>query len=55
MEIKMIDVEKYYDNTANLMPSYTVKKFIELNVKPENAVELGCGAGRERRLYCTPQ
>ena len=43
----MIDVEKYYDNTANLMPSYTVKKFIELNVKPENAVELGCGAGRD--------
>lgn len=47
MEIKMIDVEKYYDNTANLMPSYTVKKFIKLNVKPENAVELGCGAGRD--------
>ena len=43
----MIDVEKYYDNTANLMPSYTVKKFIKLNVKPENAVELGCGAGRD--------
>lgn len=47
MEIKMIDVEKYYDNTANLMPSYTVKEFIKLNVKPENAVELGCGAGRD--------
>ena len=43
----MIDVEKYYDNTANLMPSYTVKKFIKLNVKSENAVELGCGAGRD--------
>ena len=43
----MIDVEKYYDNTANLMPSYTAKKFIKLNVKPENAVELGCGAGRD--------
>lgn len=43
----MIDVEKYYDNTANLMPSYTVKEFIKLNVKPENAVELGCGAGRD--------
>lgn len=43
----MIDVEKYYNNTANLMPSYTVKKFIKMNVKPENAVELGCGAGRD--------
>lgn len=43
----MIDVEKYYDNTANLMPSYTIKEFIKLNVKPENAVELGCGAGRD--------
>lgn len=41
------NIEKYYDNTENEMPNYTVKKFIELNVEPENAVELGCGAGRD--------
>lgn len=29
------------------MPNYTVKKFIELNIKTGNAVELGCGAGRD--------
>ena len=41
------NIEKYYDNTENEMPNYTVKKFIELNVEPGNAVELGCGARRD--------
>ena len=41
------NIEKYYDNTENEMPNNTVKKFIELNVEPGNAVELGCGAGRD--------
>ena len=40
-------IEKYYNNTKDAKPNYTVKKFIELNVKPENAIELGCGAGRD--------
>lgn len=43
----MGNIEKYYDNTKNAMPNYTVRKFIELNVKSGNAVELGCGAGRD--------
>ena len=43
----MNNIEKYYDNTTDAMPNYTIKKFIELNVKPSNAVELGCGAGRD--------
>ena len=43
----MGNIEKYYDNTENAMPNYTVRKFIELNVKPGYAVELGCGAGRD--------
>lgn len=43
----MKSIEKYYDNTTDAMPNYTVKKFIKLNVEPGNAVELGCGAGRD--------
>lgn len=43
----MKSIEKYYNNTTDAMPNYTVKKFIELNVEPGNAVELGCGAGRD--------
>ena len=43
----MRNIEKYYDNTEDLMPNYIVKKFIELNVKPSKAIELGCGAGRD--------
>ena len=43
----MNNIEKYYDNTTNSMPTYTVKKFIELNIEPGNAIELGCGAGRD--------
>ena len=43
----MGNIEKYYDNTTDAMPNYTVKKFIKLNVEPGNAVELGCGVGRD--------
>ena len=43
----MKSIEKYYDNTTDAMPNYTVKKYIKLNVEPGNAVELGCGAGRD--------
>ena len=43
----MKSIEKYYDNTTEAMPNYTVKKFIKLNVEPGNAVELGCGVGRD--------
>ena len=43
----MKNIERYYKNTADANPNYTVKKFIELNVEPGNAIELGCGAGRD--------
>ena len=43
----MKSIEKFYDNTIDSKPNYTVKKFIELNVEAGNAVELGCGAGRD--------
>ena len=43
----MKNIERYYKNTTDAKPNYTVKKFIKLNVEPGNAVELGCGAGRD--------
>lgn len=43
----MKKIEKYYENTTEAKPNYTVKSFIKLNVKPGNAIELGCGAGRD--------
>ena len=43
----MKNIEKYYENTAEVKLNYTVKKFIELNTEPGNAIELGCGAGRD--------
>ena len=43
----MKNMDKYYENTTNARPNYTVKKFIELKVKTGNSVELGCGAGRD--------
>lgn len=43
----MNNIEKYYNNTENAIPNYTVKRFIELNIKAKNAIELGCGAGRD--------
>ena len=45
----MKKIEKYYESTADANPNYIVKKFIELKIEPGNAVELGCGAGREDR------
>ena len=43
----MIDSKKYYENTKKCEPHHIVKKFIKLNIEPENAIDLGCGAGRD--------
>ena len=43
----MGDIQKYYENTENALPHPMVKKFINMNIKPKNAVDLGCGAGRD--------
>ena len=43
----MGDMEKYYKNTENALPNPIIQKFISMNIKPENAIELGCGAGRD--------
>lgn len=44
---KKINIEQFYDNTKDMEPNYTVRKFLKLNIEPGNAVELGCGAGRD--------
>ena len=39
--------EKYYNITKNAKPHLNVLNFINLNVSPGKAVDLGCGAGRD--------
>ncbi len=43
----MWNIEKYYENTENASPNPMVKKFIAMNINPTNAIDLGCGAGRD--------
>ncbi len=43
----MGDIKKYYENTKNALPHPMVKKFIDMNIKPKKAIDLGCGAGRD--------
>lgn len=43
----MKNIEKYYDNIETDLPHKNVKKFIEMKIKAGNAIELGCGAGRD--------
>ena len=43
----MEDIKKYYENTENALPNPILKRFIDMNIKPENAIDLGCGAGRD--------
>ena len=45
--IIMRNIEKYYENTESALPNPMVKKFIDMNVDPTNAIDLGCGAGRD--------
>lgn len=43
----MKKLEQYYKNTKNIPTNYITQKFIKLKIKPTNAIELGCGAGRD--------
>ena len=45
--ILMENKKKYYENTKYALPNPMVKKFINMNIKPQNAIDLGCGAGRD--------
>lgn len=43
----MENIKKFYENTKNAMPHDNIKKFIEMKIKNGNAIDLGCGAGRD--------
>ena len=43
----MDNIDKYYKNTQNALPHQNIKKFIEMNTKTGNAIDLGCGTGRD--------
>ena len=43
----MGNIKKFYKNTKNEMPHDNVKKIIEIENKKGNAIDLGCGAGRD--------
>ena len=43
----MVNIKKYYKNTEGALPNPMVKKFIDMNINPTNAIDLGCGAGRD--------
>lgn len=43
----MRNIKKFYKNTKNAMPHDNVKKIIEIENKKGNAIDLGCGAGRD--------
>ena len=43
----MNNIQKYYENTENALPHPMVKKFINMNIEPKYAIDLGCGAGRD--------
>ena len=43
----MGNIEKFYENTKNAMPHDNIKRFVEIENKRGNAIDLGCGAGRD--------
>ena len=43
----MRSIEKYYENTKDALPHKNIKEFIKISDKQGNAIDLGCGAGRD--------
>lgn len=43
----MKNIEKFYENTKNSLPHENIKKFIKMETKTGDAIDLGCGAGRD--------
>lgn len=46
----MKKIYKYYENTKNSITNKNVREFIKLNTQVGNAIELGCGAGRDTKF-----
>ena len=43
----MSEIHEYYKNTKNALPHKNVQKVLEMHIIPGNAIDLGCGAGRD--------
>ena len=43
----MSEIYKYYKKTKNALPHKNVQKVLEMHIIPGNAIDLGCGAGRD--------
>ena len=43
----MSEIYKYYKKTKNALPHKNVQKVLEMDIIPGNAIDLGCGAGRD--------
>ena len=43
----MNKIYKYYKNTKNALPHKNVQTVLEMDIIPGNAIDLGCGAGRD--------
>ena len=43
----MVNINKYYENTRNTLPNLNVREFTEIEKKTGNAIDIGCGAGRD--------
>lgn len=43
----MDNIQKFLQNTENSLPHPMVKRFINMNIKAGDAIDLGCGAGRD--------
>ena len=46
----MSNIYKYYENTKNAKPNKNIREFMELKHENCNAIELGCGAGRDTKF-----
>lgn len=43
----MCNKKQYYENTENALSHPILKRLIDMNIMPENAIDLGCGVGRD--------
>lgn len=46
----MNNIYKYYENTKNAKPNKNIREFMKLKHENGNAIELGCGAGRDTKF-----